>query len=268
MRTLKLIHLSDLHLVPPGATLCGVSVAERLDRCLADIARHHADADLCVVTGDLTENGDSESYRHLQSALSRFPIKTQLLLGNCDDRRAFTAVFGGASDDGFVQSATILHGHRLVFLDTLAEPGAADGGLDAPRLTWLQRQLAEPGPHGALLFMHHPPFRLQVVNDEIRLRDDQAFLKLVGDGSVRHIFFGHVHRPVSGAWQGVTFSSVPGLPFQLPLVAGSVSTRVSDEPPMYAVVTVTGSQVTVHSDAYLDRQPAQMAPEAERGNWY
>jgi hypothetical protein len=53
----------------------------------------------------------------------------------------------------------------------------------------------------------------------------------------------------------------------LPLVDGSVATIYSDEPAMYAVVYLHGEQITVHSDAFMNRAPAQMAPDAERGGW-
>ena len=67
---------------------------------------------------------------------------------------------------------------------------------------------------------------------------------------------------------GIAFSALPSLNHQLPLVGGSVETVYSDEPPMYAVVTIEDRMTVVHSDAYLHRAPARMAKDAERGNWY
>ena len=49
--------------------------------------------------------------------------------------------------------------------------------------------------------------------------------------------------------------------------AALVTTIYSDEPAMYSVVYLNGSQITVHSDAFMNRSPAQMAEDAERGNW-
>jgi hypothetical protein len=36
---------------------------------------------------------------------------------------------------------------------------------------------------------------------------------------------------------------------------------------MYSVVHLNGEQITVHSDAFMHRAPAQMAEDAERGGW-
>ena len=38
---MKFIHITDLHLVPPGQKLWGFDPFPRLDQCLADIMKHH-----------------------------------------------------------------------------------------------------------------------------------------------------------------------------------------------------------------------------------
>jgi 3',5'-cyclic-AMP phosphodiesterase len=53
----------------------------------------------------------------------------------------------------------------------------------------------------------------------------------------------------------------------LPLVGGSVPTVYSNEPPMYSVVHLNGGQITVHSDAFMHRGPAEMPRDAEREDW-
>ena len=105
-------------------------------------------------------------------------------------------------------------------------------------------------------------------DDLIKLDDAEDFAALLKGHDIRHIFFGHAHRTISGSWNGIAFSALPSLNHQLPLVGGSVPTVYSDEPPMYAAVTLTPGMTVVHSDAFLDRRPARMHKDAERGNWY
>ena len=120
-----------------------------------------------------------------------------------------------------------------------------------------------------LLFMHHPPFDIgHKLMDLIKLDDAEEFAALLDGHDVRHIFFGHAHRTISGSWNGIAFSALPSLNHQLPLVGGSVETVYSDEPPMYAAVTLSPEMTVIHSDAFLDRRPARMHKDAERGNWY
>lgn len=263
---MKLIHLTDLHLMPPGETLWGLDPFARLDAALSDIALHHGDADLCVITGDLTEKGDAAAYEMLKRRLERFPLETHLLLGNHDDREAYRSVFGG---EGHVQEAIVRNGRHLLFLDTLKGPPSSAGLYDVPRRAWLAAELAAAGPVPAYIFMHHPPFDIgHALMDLIKLDDAEDFAALLKGHDIRHVFFGHAHRTISGSWNGISFSALPSLNHQLPLVSGSVETVYSDEPPMYAVVNLTDTMTVVHSDAFLHRRPAQMQKEAERGNWF
>jgi Icc protein len=117
--------------------------------------------------------------------------------------------------------------------------------------------------------MHHPPFDIEhALMDLIKLDDAEDFAALLQGHNIRHIFFGHAHRTISGQWRGIPFSALPSLNHQLPLVGSSVETVYSDEPPMYSVVTMRDGMTIVHSDAFLHRAPAQMQRDEERGTWY
>ena len=97
--------------------------------------------------------------------------------------------------------------------------------------------------------------------DLIKLEDGDGFHGLLSGHNIKHIFFGHAHRPVSGQWRGIPFSAVPSLVHQLPLAGGSVSTVYSDEPPMYAVALVEPDRTIIHFDAFMHREPAEMDPD-------
>ncbi|WP_421693173.1 phosphodiesterase [Aestuariivirga sp.] len=266
---MKLIHLTDLHLMPPGETLWGLDPFDRLDKALTDIATHHPDAGLCIITGDLAEKGDIAAYKMLKQRLKRFPIETHLMLGNHDDRVNYLQVFGGADETGHVQEVLVREGFHLLLLDTLKGPPSSAGLYDIPRRLWLTAELAKAQGAPVYLFMHHPPFDIgHALMDLIKLDDAAEFAALLKGHDIRHIFFGHAHRTISGSWNGIAFSALPSLNHQLPLVSGAVETVYSDEPPMYGVVTLTPAMTVVHSDAFLHRRPAQMQKDAERGNWF
>ena len=266
---MKFIHITDLHLVAPGGILWGLDPLARLEACLADIAAHHGDANFCAITGDLAERGEIAAYEALQRRLAAFPIETHLLLGNHDDRANFLSVFGGADDAGFIQHKLSREGSHFLFLDTLKGPPSSAGLYDAPRRAWLQGQLQAAGGAPIYLFMHHPPFAIgHDLMDLIKLDDTEVFAGLLKGHNIRHIFFGHAHRPISGQWRGIPFSALPSLAHQLPLTGGSVETIYSDEPPMYAAVLIEDDRTIVHADAFLNRTAAQMHKQAERGDWY
>ena len=268
---MKFIHVSDLHLVPKGDRLWGLDPFARFEACLEDIAKFHPDAAFVVISGDLAERGEVLVYRQLKARLADFPIETHLMLGNHDDRGHFLSVFpeGPRDEAGFVQSAILRDRALFLLLDTLKGPPSSAGLYCTQRKAWLKGELARAQGRPVYLFMHHPPFSIaHDLMDLILLDDAEDFLSLLGGHGVRHVFFGHAHRPISGQFRGMSFSAPPSLVHQLPLVSGSVATIYSDEPAMYAVVHADPDKVLVHMDAYLNRSPAQMDPDAERGTWF
>ena len=103
---MKFIHITDTHFVPKGQILYGRDPAVALGRCVEDINRTQSDADLCVITGDLTHWGEQEAFEHLREYLHKLQIPLRLLLGNHDDRETFRSVFHAqrADENGFIQS--------------------------------------------------------------------------------------------------------------------------------------------------------------------
>lgn len=268
---MKFIVLSDLHLMKPGEKLWGFDPLERLDRCLEDVARYHGDAAFCVITGDLCDVAAPEAYAALKSRIERFPLLTFLLIGNHDEREAFKNSFGQEYCDGngFVQRVFPIGGIVCLFLDTFKGGPSSAGIYCHKRRNWLAGQLDSAQGRPIFLFMHHPPFDIgHSLMDLIKLEEAETFHEAIKGHDVRHLFFGHAHRPMSGVWRGIPFAALPALSHQLPLVGGSVPTVYSDEPPMYGVVMVETDRTVVHMDAFLHRKPASMAAEVERGNWY
>jgi hypothetical protein len=79
---------------------------------------------------------------------------------------------------------------------------------------------------------------------------------------IRHIFFGHVHRPVSGCWHRIPFSALPGTLHQVALNFDAPPFIVySHERPSYALIDVTDAQTVVHLQDFIDESPRRL-----RGN--
>lgn len=253
---MKFIHVTDTHLVEPGTLLYGLDPLRRLEACIADINRHHADAEFAVFTGDLAHKGQPAAYEALAGALSRLAIPHHLLLGNHDDRAGFQRAFPGAprDRDGFVQFSFDTEHGRFVCLDT-NEPGVPWGWLCERRLAWLAEELDRAGGAPVFLFMHHPPFPVLLKRmDEIALKEPQRFAAIVaGQRNIRHLFFGHLHRPIGGSWNGIPFTTMRATSHQVALdfvTAGVVPG--SHEPPAYAVVLLSDGLTVAHFHDFLD----------------
>lgn len=250
---MKFIHLTDPHLVTPGEQLKGLDPVARLEPAFADIARFHADAECCVITGDLADIGESSAYAWLAGRLARFELPCHLILGNHDNRETFLSQFTNTPTDtnGFVQSVVDTSAGKFVLLDTV-EPGTHGGVLDPERQTWLRETLDRIGDEPVYLFMHHPPFNLHLpCIDHIGLAEQQAVAEIVaGRANIRHLFFGHAHRPISGNWRGISFSTLRGGNHQVGLQFEREQIDYVDEPPEYAVVFIDDDQIVIHNHSY------------------
>ncbi|MDA7948050.1 MAG: phosphodiesterase [Hyphomicrobiaceae bacterium] len=255
---MKIIHITDFHLVPPGERLWGLDPCDRLDRCLNDIARWHGDADFCVMSGDLTNRGSQAAYGWIRERLEGFPLETILMIGNHDSRENFIAAFPetGTDRNGFVQSVRDTEHGVFLFLDTVKGP-VSEGEYCEQRLAWFADELARVKGKPVWIFMHHPPFDVGIsYMDRIKLEEPKKFADVLSaHGDVRHIFFGHIHRAAMLSWRGIPCTSLPGTNHQVPLISESVGGVYSVEPPMYGVILIDGDQTIVHFEACLDRSP-------------
>lgn len=209
---MKIVHLSDLHLVEPGKSIFGSEPALRLDRALALVKRDHADAAFCLLTGDLADAGDPAAYAELARQLAQLPMPCHLIPGNHDQRHALRAVLPGLTfaNDGFLQQRITTPVGQWLLLDT-ADAGSTSGRYCARRRDWLATQLAESGTAPLFIAMHHPPFSVGLpAMDQYRLADFAEFHALIAPhrARIRHLLIGHLHRPLGGTWQGIGFSGV------------------------------------------------------------
>ena len=255
---MKLIHLTDTHLVEPGLRLYGLDPQARLEAAISDIVKHHSDAALTVVTGDLTHWGEPAAYRCYGECVARLPMPVVSMVGNHDRRAACLAALTTAPRDrnGFVQGFRDTPYGRCIFLDTLDERSHA-GQMCEQRLGWLAETLAETPPGlPILLFMHHPPFSVGIHEmDRISLAQRAEFAEVIWPyrSRVRHLFFGHVHRPIGGSWQGIPFSTLRGTNHQVWFdLEPDCPHLASHEPPAYGVVLIDDDMVVAHSHDFLD----------------
>ncbi len=254
---LKFIHITDVHLVEQGHALYGLDPYKRLVRCLDSVIEEHSDAALCVITGDLAHVGHPDAYRQLAHALERLPMPVLPILGNHDNRENFREFFPRVPVDanGFVQYEAAIGQYRALFLDT-NEPGVSYGVLCERRAQWLADRLAED-ERPVLLFMHHPAFALGIRSmDRIALLDTGPFQAALSGQAhrIKHLFFGHIHRPIFGSWRGIPFSTIRGTNHQVALrLDNTAKIPGSHEPPQYSVVLLQDESVTVHVHDFLDR---------------
>lgn len=204
------IQMTDTHFVPGDALLYDMSPKARLAEGIDLVNRDHADEAFILVTGDLAHFGEEAAYRTLKETLEAARLPVHLVLGNHDSRAPFLKVFPDTPTiaGGFVQFAVDLPEARILCLDTLNDvPGDHIGRLCEVRLDWLDREIAAtPANRRLIVAAHHPFFDLGMPGlDDIKLRDAEALAEVLQRRRPDLYLFGHVHRPISGTFQGIPF---------------------------------------------------------------
>jgi len=250
---MKLVWLTDLHFDTSPAW--GVDLSARLDAAIDHVIETQSDATYCVVTGDLTNDGDLALNKALRERLDRLPMPWLPLVGNHDDRAHVSEVLSPPGMVGdYVQYAVETEAGVFLCLDTKQEHTSI-GEIAPPCLNWLEAQLNKYTDRPIYIFMHHPPALLHSQFDDIGLSNRDEFLSLVRGSNVRHIFAGHVHRRASGVVAGIPFTTMQAVSFQAP---GPGAVWEWDkflpvaEPPAYGVIYIDGEDVTVQSELYCD----------------
>jgi 3',5'-cyclic-AMP phosphodiesterase len=247
----KIIWMSDLHFAATGL-VAGLDPRQRVQAAIDHVNRHHSDADLCVISGDLVNDAALADYSVLHGYLDGLAVPFVPMVGNHDARDGFCAALPVPADRlvGFVQFALPVAGARVLCLDTL-KPGSAAGEMCEARLGWVRAQLSAHPDDPTIVFLHHPPMALGLPMQDIdRLQDGEALLDLLtAFGNVRFICAGHVHRPVSGSVRGIPYATMRSVLIQAPAPRpqwdwGSFSP--ADEAPAIGVINVDGNDVNLH----------------------
>ncbi|MEP5151980.1 metallophosphoesterase [Planktotalea sp.] len=214
----KLLWFSDLHFEASG-TQFGYEPCARLDALTDYITAHHADAEICIISGDMVETANAENYQELASRLARLGMRYLPMTGNHDERALFRNALPlpENTQDDFIQYAITVDGLRLICLDTLTT-GSGDGSFCTARREWLAAELKRDTVIPTLVFCHHPPLPLGYpVLDRSRVPEETGLLNLLTEApNLRHLLMGHVHRPMLGTVKDLPFASIRSVLYQAP----------------------------------------------------
>jgi 3',5'-cyclic AMP phosphodiesterase CpdA len=218
--------------------------------------------DMLVLSGDITDHGDRESFERTAELLAECPFPIWPMVGNHDTRAELLNAFPQVrADDGFVHYVLEQNGLRIVLLDTLEE-GRHGGAFCERRQAWLEARLDEAPETPTLIFMHHPP-----VVSGIEWMDpgaDEAWVQrlaaaLRGREQVLAIHCGHLHRPLAASFEGIPLCVTPSV---APLVAMDLRPidrndpdqrdLITTEPPTYALHRWDGTSLVTHYERISD----------------
>ncbi len=265
-RAVLIAQMTDIHI---GFAPDEQSEELNLTRFRATLARliHGPNRpDMLVLSGDITDHGDSASFATTVKTLADCPFPVLPMVGNHDCRAGLLGGFPHIkpADGGFLHYVVDAGmGLRIICLDTLEE-GRHGGAFCEARAEWLAARLAEAPAAPTLIFMHHPPVVAGI--DWMDPAPDEPWIVrlrkvLTGQPQVQAIHCGHLHRPISTRFAGIPLGVTPSV---APLVAMDLSPIDADapdnrelittEPPTYALHRWDGARLVSHYERVGDWQ--------------
>lgn len=244
-----LAHISDTHLLGGGRKLYGaVDIEPPLVRALEQLHRSNLPIEAIVFTGDLADLAEPDAYARLKGivepAAERIGAKIVWVMGNHDERPAYSAGLFGVQSTDPQDRVELVNGLRIISLDSTV-PGYHHGDLVESQLEWLRGVLADPAPDGTILALHHPPLPSPVeIMAILELQNMQRLADVVRGTDVRAILAGHLHHAMSGMFAGIPVS-----------VAAATCYTIDPSAPAGSLLGVDGAQsvnlVHVYDDQIL-----------------
>lgn len=183
--TATVLQLSDIHLTAQaGGRVLGVDPDARLAEVLAAWFELGEAADLVVLSGDNTDDGEVDSYRRLVDAVSTLEAPILAVPGNHDVPSRVVDAFGGAT-------SSEAGAWRVMGLDT-SLPGEIHGRVDVRDI---EEQLDRFDRRPTLVVAHHPPVSRSTHSWFQLEGDDELLAALARRPHVRGLISGHLHDP-------------------------------------------------------------------------
>lgn len=204
------IHLTDLHVGNPGVADDHLfsDTSATLTRVLELISSMDEAPDFIIASGDLTNCGDADSYRHLKAVMSATDLPVVYAIGNHDTRPGFYEGMLGRTDDLHLpyDHEQVLSGVHVITLDTTT-PGQIGGSLEPEQFAWLEAVLDRYAELPKLIVAHHAP----ALGDAppwdhwrtIEFSQSQTLAALLKGHNVLAILSGHIHHDRFSVWHGI-----------------------------------------------------------------
>ncbi|WP_232556802.1 metallophosphoesterase [Ralstonia solanacearum] len=195
-RNIVVAQITDLHLLADRESeLMGYCTYSMLSDTVDAILEHDTRPDVCLLTGDISQDESVESYELARFELERLGIPVFWIPGNHDERGGAETVFG-ASENIRRLTKLVTADWDFIYLDTCRQ-GAGEGYLndrDFERFVSEVEASTGGGKNIAVVMHHHPVPTQTPLLDGYMLLDNERLLKTLDDHrQVKLVICGHVH---------------------------------------------------------------------------
>lgn len=233
--TLKFIHITDTHLLNQSADVFqGINTRKSFERVLFQSLAECPDADLLLLTGDISQTGDAESYQLLKLIIEQIKIPIYCVPGNHDTPQYLQALIPSCPDDSI--SITEFGNYGLVLINSWIEDTHC-GAISRRSLLELEDYLTNCEAQFIIFAVHHPPvFIGSKWLDLLGMRNREEFLQIINKYSGKSVMLcGHIHQELDIQQQRVRLLATPSTCYQFEKNSEAMSI-VQTQPPAYRFI--------------------------------
>jgi Icc protein len=213
MSTLKVLQLTDLHILPdPGGKLLGIDTEDFFQQTLAHAHAAHGPFDLILLTGDLGQDPSADSYRRICRHLRTYQTPCLCLPGNHDDWELMKTEL----NIGFVscRKHLLLNNWQIIALNS-QKPGSPAGFVSQEELTFLQQTLSANDMPALLAIHHHCVASGSSWMDTMQIENGEELLAAAERFPlVKAITCGHLHQEMQTSHNQIAIFATPASCFQ------------------------------------------------------
>ncbi|MBI6549350.1 metallophosphoesterase family protein [Xenorhabdus lircayensis] len=215
---MKVIHLTDLHLTRSREQrMFDVSTYDNFDFVFEEIRRIKSLTviELVVVSGDISNDGDVDSYRYFLNKMESLKTPYIAILGNHDIKSNFDTALTEEESEYIITSCEYNNNTwHIISVDTVVE-GEDYGFISKDNFAELERKIIKNSGFNTAIFMHHHAIPVDTpIVDSCMLNNAKELLELCDKYKVRFIGSGHAHTPRTWHHNNMTTCVAPAVAFQ------------------------------------------------------
>lgn len=197
---MKIIHISDIHLESQGNSIWNTDTKGHFDKAIRKL-QSIEDIDALIVSGDLSNDGSTWSYKYIDKSLAHLGIPTFCCPGNHDNLDEF---YHGYKPSFYKTCETFeLGGWTFIMLNS-AVTGMSRGFFNPDTLT----KLIPPSSGSVAVVLHHPPIEQRGWLNKKLLENRNEFNDIIHQNkNVKLVLYGHTHYHAENVINGVIYSS-------------------------------------------------------------
>jgi Icc protein len=246
----RLVQLTDYHILAAAQDcLRGMNTRASFEAVCRSLMSKHADFDLLLATGDLSQDASPASYEYLAWRFEALRRPVFWLPGNHDDLESMRAHLQG--EWIFAHKQLLVGNWQIVLLDSTIA-GETGGRLADSEIEFLETCLQAQANRHALVCLHH---QAKPAGSEWIDRVGLAQAERLGDTlkshpNVRAVLWGHVHQQTHQRSAGIEWMSTPSTCVQFK--PGSKTFALDDLAPGYR-------RLELYADGSIDTEVHRLA---------